>query len=81
MATRQSNHQVAPELLYPMPKRGASGATREHDKLPTIRTSWHLLSEFQNACYRNGSSMSDVIRSLIAAYIAASAPETSRQEV
>jgi len=35
----------------------------------TVRLNWALFGAFANACYRNGRSMSDVIRDLMQRYI------------
>jgi hypothetical protein len=62
-------------LDYPAPVREGWGGHKRHPGSLRIRIAWGLFGAFKNACYRNGSSMSEVIRGLIAAYVAADAAD------
>jgi hypothetical protein len=60
---------MRPDIDHPPPKRQSSASYRRYACQMHTRLAWDQLGAFQNACYRNGASMSDVVRGLMQAYV------------
>ena len=58
-----------PEIRHAAPRAIGRRGPKIHDASLRYRINWALHSQFQNACYANGSDMSTVLRALIQSYI------------
>jgi hypothetical protein len=57
------------DLDFPAPKHPTAAPYLRHDPQVHVRLPWHLVARFQNECYRQGESMSEVVRGMIQAYV------------
>ena len=58
------------DLDYPRPKHPGSASYRRYETQLHLNVHWPMLAAFQSACYRNGLSMSEVLRGAMERYVA-----------